>query len=130
MADDVQGALGGFAVFGIIALVITIVVGGVFRTEVTYVPDGVQATDTVEFKDTATARHFLGGLIKGGQPDLQKILSKYKREGEQVTRLTIITKHTWLDNFIMVVTFFIYCPETVVVKGAMAKVPVTSPVGI
>ena len=47
--------------------------------------------------------------------------------GKKITKLTIITKHTWLDNLLAVVTLYIYCPVTVTVQGTTSQAGPTSP---
>lgn len=115
-------AAGCMSVIGIIILIVMIIVGGTFRTEVTYIPPGVaNVGEQTPFEENLEARHWFLGLIRGQQPDLQKAMAKYVRSGEQITKLTIITRHTWIDSLITGITLFIYCPQTVTVKGSIAK---------
>jgi hypothetical protein len=43
-------------------------------------------------------------------------------EGEQITKLTIITKHTIVDYLLTGITLTIYSPMTVTVKGSIARI--------
>lgn len=116
---DQQQRYGCMAVIGVvISLIISLFVGGQWRTEINYIPDlHQQATGEFSFAETATARHWLGGLVQGTQPDLQGELSKYVREGETVTQLSIVTRHTVLDWIVTGITLGIYSPVTVDIRG-------------
>jgi|SRR5271157_3464070 len=73
------------------------------------------------FEETITARHWLGGLVQGPQPNLQSELAKYVREGETVTQLTIVTRHTVTDFIVTIVTIGIYSPVTVDIRGKVGR---------
>lgn len=124
MDQQQQQALGCIVQFVVVAIVVVVMalVGGNFRTELTYtfIPEKTSAT-IGQFEETLNSRHWLFGLIKGEQPDLQKAPIKFLREGEQVSEITITTKHTWKDVLISVVTVGVYCPMTVVVQGKISK---------
>ena len=114
--------VGLVGIVGSIVLIVSILVGGSFRTEVTYISPHVnQTNDQIPFEENLEAKHWLLGLMQGKQPDLQKSLAKYVCPGEQITKLTIITKHSWLDQLITGITLLIYCPETVTIKGTIAR---------
>ncbi|MEK6261801.1 MAG: hypothetical protein AABP62_24650 [Planctomycetota bacterium] len=120
--EAAKGCMGCMSVVSLIATITMIVVGGNFRTEVTYVPPHVATTGSeTPFEESLTAQHWLVGLVKGTQPDLKTVMAKYVRPGEEVTTLTITTRHSFLDNLISGITLFIYCPQTVTIKGAIAK---------
>jgi hypothetical protein len=122
MDEQYSTAAGCISVIGIIVLIVMVITGGSFRTEVTYIPPNVQnVEEQMTFEEDLDAQHWLLGLIKGQQPDLQKAIAKYVRPGEQITKLTILTRHTWLDSFLSGITLFIYCPQTVTIKGTIAK---------
>lgn len=117
--DETAGCVG--AVIGVIlAIVLLIVTGGTFRTEVTYTPQGLseQGIQT-SFKENLTARHWLGGLVKGKQPDLQGSLLQHLGQDKQISQIKIVTRHSFTDILLMVVTLFIYCPQTVTVEGTI-----------
>jgi hypothetical protein len=123
---ELEKVWGCMTVVGIIMLVVVLILGGVYRTEVTYVvPGAPDIADTaaggVPFEETLNSSHWLGGLIKGSQPDLQQALRKYVREGERVTRLTIGVKHSVVDVLLTGVTLTIYAPTTVTVRGTISK---------
>jgi len=107
----------------IIGFVVLYWIGGVWRTEVTYSPN-VSGTigETVTFEEKLNARHWLVGFVKGKQPDLQEAVSKHLTDGKQLTRLTIFSRHTLVDNILTVVTLGIYTPVTVTVKGEVSQV--------
>ncbi len=106
----------------VIAAVLILWVGGLWRTEVTYVPSHLKAGSTqISFEEKLNARHWAAGFIKGKQPDLQEALSKHLQEGGEITRLTIMTKYSWADMLLTAVTFGIYTPYTVIVKGTISK---------
>jgi hypothetical protein len=120
MEDGFKGCVG---LVSIALIIVVLVVGGVWRTEVVYTPPGsANLGNQVPFEEDATARHYLAGFIKGKQPDLKQILAKYVREDEQVAELSITTRHTFLDNLLMGVTLFIYSPVTVTIRGKVARV--------
>jgi len=118
--DEKIGCVWG--VVGLIFIVAILWVGGNQRTEMTFTPPGTEnLSGQVQFEETLNARHWLGGLIKGQQPDLQLVMGKHLRPGDQLTRLTIITKHTFWDFFLAVITIGIYTPVTVNVQGSIAR---------
>lgn len=61
------------------------------------------------------------GLVKGKQPDINSILSKYVEDGDQLVRMTFIMKHSWTDVLISGITFGVYTPVTVIIKGTVNK---------
>lgn len=121
---DNQNPLVGviFGVIGSATLIVSIIIGGSFRTEVTFIPPSiVQTGEQIPFEENLDAKHWFLGLMQGKQPDLQEALAKYVRPGEQITKMTILTKHSWLDQLVTGLTLFIYCPETVTVKGTISR---------
>lgn len=128
MDEEMQTALGCvWGVVGIVFLVVTIFTGGTFRTAVTFeVPQVVEGAEEVPFEETFSARHWLGGLIRGEQVDLETWLHGAVRDGEQVARLTVETKHTVTDLLLTGITLGIYAPETVVVRGTIHRGEVTA----
>lgn len=121
---DNQNPLVGviFGVIGSATLIVSIIIGGSFRTEVTFIPPTiVQTGEQIPFEENLDAKHWFLGLMQGKQPDLQEALAKYVRPGEQITKMTILTKHSWLDQLVTGLTLFIYCPETVIVKGTISR---------
>jgi hypothetical protein len=121
--DEQAGCVG--AIIGlIIGLVIMIFTGGSFRTEVTFTPQSVsELAVQTSFKEDFTARHWVGGLIKGQQPDLQGYLAKYLGPGKQISRIKIVTRHSVTDLLLMGITLLIYCPQTVTVEGTINQAP-------
>ena len=119
---DQKNALGCMGIVGLVLMIIMAIVGGVQRTEVTYTPPDVSvAGNQTDFKEILNASHWVLGLIKGRQPDLDKAIAKYLRPGEQITKLTIITRHTWINYLVAGVTAGIYCPQSVIIKGSVAR---------
>lgn len=111
----------------IVFLVVMIFTGGIYRTEVTYTfLSGGDVTSHTTFEENFTARHWLAGLVKGKQPDLQEALAKYVRQGEQIAQLTVITKHTVVTFLLSGITLGIYCPQTVTVRGTIHRVQKTT----
>jgi len=109
--------------FAVAVFIATIIVGGNFRTEVTFTSPGVSdVSNPIPFEEKLRANHWLFALIKGSQPDFQSFVDKYALEGKRITQLTIITKHNWLNYLIMGVTIGIYCPMKVIVKGTLEKI--------
>ena len=105
----------------LIGLVIILLAGGVWRTELTFTPGSNSVGTQVPFEENLTANHFLGGLVQGGQPDLNQVLAKHVGQGEQVTGLTIITRHTLVNCLLTGVTLFIYSPVTVTIRGKVGR---------
>lgn len=123
MDEDLQ-VMGCIWLVGIVGvLIIALVIGGTFRAEVTFHPPGTEPTTSDKtFEQEFTSRHWVGGLIKGEQPDLQGWLDHHLHPGEQVTELTVVTKHTVGDMLLTLVTVGIYSPETLVVRGKLGRV--------
>lgn len=125
--DDEDIARAVVLIFMIVIFIIVIIVGGAFRTEVKLTfPGRLDGRDDTRFEERFTARHWLVGLIKGKQPDVQKSLSKYVRQGEQIAQITIITKHTWDTALVTGITLGIFCPQKVVIRGTIKPVQETS----
>jgi len=132
MNEEILAAQRFMLTVSLTILIVTIAVGGMFRTEVAYPRSAlpaVEVTKAASFEEDLTARHWVLGLVKGRQADLDGRLAKYVRHGEAVTGLTIVTRHTWVDNLIAGATFGIYCPATVTVKGMVGK-PVRAEAGV
>lgn len=124
--DDNKGlaSCGCSLIGGVLGLVLLYFVGGVWRTEVSYVPSGAEnVVNPVQFEETLNARHWALGFIKGQQPDLQQALSKHLKENKRLTQLSIDTRHSALDYLLMGVTIGVYCPITVTVRGTTGYVP-------
>jgi len=101
----------------VVAIVILALVGGSFRTQVTYPLRPAAQGRTVQFSETLTSRHWLGGLIKGEQPDLRQALAKYTAGGDEVGEISVDTRHTFGNCVVSLITLGIYCPVTVTVSG-------------
>ncbi len=128
MYEDRAGCITFISVLLLINLILMIVFGGNWRTEVSYSPPVTKNfSEQIPFEEDLKASHWVIGLIKGKQPDIQKSLAKYIRPGEEITELTIITRHTWLDNFLTGITVFIYCPVTVTIEGKIGRLSGSSP---
>jgi len=122
MDENMARQAGCLGLISIVFVIVTIIVGGVFRTEVVYTPAlSERYVSEVPFEETMTARHWVFGIIRGKQPDLQTQLAKYLRPGEQITQLTITTRHTFTDNLVATITLLIYCPVTVDVRGKIGR---------
>lgn len=118
-----QAIVGLFAVVvvaGAIALVV--VLGGYWRTQVTFSPvlTGKVAGGT-PFKETLTARHWLGGLVKGKQPDVDMALRKHLASGGRIESITIVTRHSLVDMLVTGITILIYTPVTIDISGTLVK---------
>jgi hypothetical protein len=104
-------------------LVLAYFIGGQWRTEMTYVPPLTENVSNVQqFEETLNGRHWLAGIVQGEQPDLQQAINKHLGDGKRLTKLTIVTRHSLLDNLLMVITVLIYCPVTVTVTGSVGDV--------
>jgi hypothetical protein len=114
--SSVAGAV--FTLFlGIVFLVCALFTGGTFRTELSYVRPGAEATVVDERPlQTFTSRHWIWGLIQGHQPDLQSALQALVQPNQEVTRMMIVTKHSVTDALLTGVTLGIYSPQTVTVR--------------
>lgn len=115
-------ALGCFIMLVIIG-VLTIVLGGVWRTEVAWSvpqPAGVEGKD-VTLEQSTGASHWLVGLVKGKQPDVKDLLGKLMQPGDQVKEVSVVTRHSWTDNLVTGVTLGIYAPVTVDVKMTVVR---------
>ena len=125
MDDDAKaGCAALFLAILVIGLGIAqLVLGGLWRTEFTYAPAGVGGADTaanvVEFTEKLNAPHWVWGLVQGKDPDIQQAVDKHLGEGKRLTRLVAITRHTFVDNLLMVGTLGIYSPTTVTIRGAV-----------
>lgn len=119
MDEDLMAAVSrGWAVMVILSLILVGFLGGSFRTEVTFMPEKTAATAAGKtFEEDLPARHWLGGLIQGEQADLQEALSRHTRGGRHLAQFSIVTKHTWTDLLVTMVTMGIYCPQTVTIRG-------------
>src|SRR5438093_35066 len=100
--DEQLAATGGcMSLIGLVVFVVTIIVGGLFRTELSYTPAMPERlSEELPFDESVTARHWLFGLIKGEQPDLDGILTRHVRDQERITQFTIVTRHSVVDNLL------------------------------
>ena len=129
---DEQKSAGCGCLIGLILVVVLMVTtGGQWRTDVTLTPplSGANVTNVVDFEEELNAKHWVGGFVKGDQPDVQAAVNKHVGEGKQLTKLTVQTRHSGLDYLVTAVTVGIYCPVTVTVKGSAGQVvkPVDKP---
>ncbi|MFA5014162.1 MAG: hypothetical protein WC549_01285 [Actinomycetota bacterium] len=107
-------------IFLAIGLLILGLVGGSYRTNI--VIDFNHDTDKVDeitFKEEIRVNHFLYGLTKGDTIELEDYLSKNSLSWEEISQLKIITKYSWLNALITMVTLGIYCPNTVLLEGTV-----------
>jgi hypothetical protein len=111
----------GFYLLMLLAGLVQIPLGGVFRSEMTMVEAKPGQEVGAKFSETATARHWLLGYIQGRQPSVRELVAKHVRSDEEVADLTVTTSHRWTDNLLAGVTLFIYSPVTIEVKGHVAK---------
>jgi hypothetical protein len=122
MNEDLQKAGCVWSVAGLVLLVVTLLTGGTFRTEVSVqLPAATAVSDEVAFEETVSVSHWLGGLVRGERVNLRQLLAARLRDGEQVTGLTVESKHTFTDLLIMGVTLGIYAPDTVVIRGTIGR---------
>ena len=114
MNEDMQRA----QVFGmILGIIIMALVGGSFRTAISISNPTPPKAQLVSFKESWTARHWLGGLVETDAHDLTATLSKYSDHKEGIADATITTKFTAIDSLCAIFTIFIYTPNTVEVEG-------------
>ncbi|MCB9285389.1 MAG: hypothetical protein H6563_15090 [Lewinellaceae bacterium] len=121
MEDQNSGCFA--SIFGlIIVIIIAAFTGGTYRTEVT-IPLNSDPKLTYEdtFKEKFTANSWIGGLVKGEQPDLKNMLSKYRKNGNEVSEITIKTRFSALNLVLNFVTGFIYCPKTIIIEGTIVR---------
>ena len=104
-------------IFFVVFVIVAIAVGGTWRTRVSLPPGTTLKGRSVPFKENLNARHWLMGLIKGKQPDLQTALSKHMRKGDVMGEISITTRHTIVDHLLTGITLGIYSPVTVTVEG-------------
>jgi hypothetical protein len=104
-----------------VIMVITAIVGGTWRTDVTFTPAVTVTGKVVPFQEEFTANHWLAGLMQGEQPDLKVRMAKYLQPNDQVGTITINTKHTMTNTLVSLVTLGIYLPVTVTVKGEIIR---------
>lgn len=123
---EVGCLIAGIIVF-VVLMVIMILVGGNFRTEVSFSP--VVATNRsseISFEENLTARHWIGGLVKGKQPDLQLVLGKYLKADNQVSHISIVTRHTFMNYLVTLVTLGIYSPMSVTIQGKISATDISN----
>ena len=117
----VVGCLSQLVVFAL-AVVVAIVVGGTWRTEIAFkVAEAAREGAGIPFEESYTARHWLMGLIQGDQPNGNLTLAKYLKSGERVTDLSVSVRHTAVDLLVTSVTIAIYSPVTITVQGKIAR---------
>jgi hypothetical protein len=117
---QVAGCVGGLIGLGM--LIAMFVIGGVWRTEVTFSrgPQGPPGS-TTKFEENLGAQHWLFGLIQGKQPNLEEALRERVGPGDVLTRISIMTRHTAVDYLVTAFTAGIYAPVTVTIKGEVAR---------
>ena len=108
-----------------IAIVLTIqaLVGGVFRTEITVNLPAPANASVIPFEETWSATHWLGGFVTTDRHSVNDVIEKYNRPGTYVSKLTVTTKLTAMDSICSILTFMIYSPNTVIIKGELAEAP-------
>ena len=105
----------------IVGIIIMALVGGSFRTSITVNNTVPPNASLIAFKETWTARHWLGGLVKTDQRNLNDIVSKYEGKKRNIANATITTKFTAIDSLCAIFTIFIYTPNTVEVEGRIIQ---------
>lgn len=121
------GVLVVSAIFAIGMVVMVILLGGTWRTEVTFpLVDSVPKGAEISFEEHLTARHWVFGLVQGEQPDVKQSLAKFARSGERVTSITLQTRHTFVDILLTGLTWGIYAPVTMTVRGKIDRVKPTA----
>jgi hypothetical protein len=115
-------------IFWVLGLIIIAFTGGNFRTSVPVVliDDESVKTDTV-ITVSSTSHQWVGGMAAGKQPNISKYIAKYKDEGYNIIKIDVCTRHTWVDNLLMLVTVFIYCPMTIESKLYLSKKSIQKP---
>ena len=119
--EQVQAAGCVWGVLSLVFIIWMLIVGGHFRTEVTYKPPNTaNVSEAIPFEESVTARHWLFGLIQGEQADMQAVLQKHVRPNDQLVELTVDVRHKFVDALLMAVTLTIYTPVTVTFRGKVA----------
>ncbi len=105
-----------------IGIIIAVFTGGTYRTEVT-IPLNNKPNLIYEnsFMEEFTAHSWLGGFVKGEQPDLKNTLAKYRKNGNDVSEITVKTRFSALNIIVNAVTLFIYCPKTIIIEGTIVR---------
>jgi hypothetical protein len=103
----------------IIGSVILYAVGGSFRTDVKITTGATGQGGAATFEESFTARHWLGGLIKGEQPDLQAVVARHVGGGKQLGELDVDFRHSFGNCMVTLFTIGIYSPTTVTVRGSV-----------
>jgi hypothetical protein len=105
---------------GMSSFVLQLGLGGLFRTEVKYARV-VSTAGQIPFEGSIRAPHWLGGLLQGEQPDLNKVLATLTRDRGPIRSLEVRVRHSAADNLIAAVTLFVYTPVTVEVRGTIER---------
>ena len=122
MDNSFRQTLGCIQLLGMVALlVLAAALGGTFRTEVKLPPSAAAVSAERSFTETLTVRHWLGGLVQGDPLDLRELAAKHSRQGDRMTQVSIVTKHTATDLLVTLLTLGIYTPETVTIEGKLGR---------
>ena len=109
----------------IIGMIVMAIIGGSYRTEIKYAPSiPGKVVNVVPFEESLDANHWLGGMVKGEQADLQGAIDKHLGKGKCLVSLEVVTKHRAMNWLVTVFTLAIYSPVTVEVKGTVGDVVV------
>ena len=72
----------------VIVLIIMVFIGGSFRTKVTFARATTATTaNLTSFEERLPARHWIGGLVQGQQPNLEEVLRRHVPPGGQIARV-------------------------------------------
>ena len=118
---QVLAQLGCSAVAGLVVLGAALFLGGFYRTEVIYSAAAGDVPAQAAFHDSLTVRHWLGGLKQSAPVDLRDVIKNHSREGEKVTSLTVLYKHSVGNVLMTAITLGIYSPVTLEVTGTVVK---------
>jgi hypothetical protein len=119
-----KGMVGCFWVFAIVLFVVNIILGGSFRTDVvSYVAnekDTAKSDTTIQMD--FTSNHFLMGLIKGKQPNIQWYITRIEEQNFKLKKLDIKTRHNVVNLLYTGITLTIYSPLEVTVNATFTKI--------
>ena len=107
----------------VVLLIIAAIVGGTFRTEVPlYISELPEnGRNQISFEKEFGVRHWLGGLVRGKQADLNPVLQEYYKDGYELSRISVKTRHSALDLFLTGVTLGIYSPMKLSVNAKLVR---------
>jgi len=123
--DEEYGAIVGIfsLIISIVVIILVIVFGGVYRTDVTISVDDITSDNLgkVSFEKKYTAGHWLAGIKKGKPVDTKSAMSEYSSKDYKLSSMKVSFRHSFSNILVTIVTLGIYCPVTVVVSGDLIR---------